>query len=104
MSIQILRERCTGCGQCAAICPGGLFVLDAQGKATLPRPQDCWGCASCVKDCPAQALRLYLAEDIGGRGGMLHVRREGKLLHWIAELPNGETKIITVNRAESNHY
>jgi hypothetical protein len=32
------------------------------------------------------------------------IRRAGHLLHWIATLPDGATKTITVDAREANHY
>ena len=104
MSIEINRTLCIGCGRCAAVCPGTLIQLDAEGKAFIPRPERCWGCASCVKECPVQAIALFLGEDMGGLGGKLTVRREKTLLHWTVTKPNGESETLTVDSRNSNQY
>ncbi|MDR1796851.1 MAG: ferredoxin family protein [Clostridiales Family XIII bacterium] len=104
MSIEVDRAACTGCGRCADICPGSLLALDESGAAFIARPERCWGCASCVKECAAQAIALYLGEDIGGLGGRLTVRRDGPLLHWAVRLAGGETKVITVDGRDANRY
>jgi len=52
------------CNPCAAICPRGAIILDADDIRTLPRlaPQskdhDCAGCEKCVTICPGQAVTL----------------------------------------------
>jgi adenylylsulfate reductase subunit B len=89
------------------ICPGSLLRLK-DGAAKIRTPENCWGCASCLKACPAGAIRLYIGEDAGGRGGRLSVRREGTLLHWTVETPDGaggaRTQTVTVDSGEANHY
>ena len=104
MSIEILESECTGCGQCATVCPGSLIQLREDGKSSIPRPERCWGCASCLKECPAEAIRLYIGEDAGGLGGRMSARREGTLLHWRVERPGGTARIITTDSKESNKY
>lgn len=53
------KEKCTGCGVCADICP--LQVFRREGRATeVKRPYECWHCNACVLDCPAKAIELRL--------------------------------------------
>lgn len=103
MSIEIIADRCIGCGQCVQICPGSLFDISGN-KAAMKYPQNCWGCASCIKECAAGALRLYLGRDMGGLGGTLSVTRDGPLLHWAVERPDGSRHTITVDSRNSNQY
>lgn len=103
MSIEITREKCIGCGQCASVCPGSLIRISG-GKAFIPRPESCWGCTSCLKECPTQAIALYLAEDVGGLGGRLTVRSENRLLHWMVKMPDGEKVTITLDSRNANKY
>lgn len=104
MSIAIDAAKCTGCGQCVEICPGSLIEADAQGKAYIRYPRDCWGCASCIKACAAQAIGLYLGADIGGMGGRMHVVRNGAFLDWTVTKADGEQKTIRIDRTQSNQY
>lgn len=104
MSIEIWAEQCIGCGKCLEICPGSLIKRDELGKAWMKYPQNCWGCASCLKECPVGAIRLYLGRDMGGLGGKLSIRREGTLLHWTVEMPEGSSRTITVNSKNANQY
>jgi MinD superfamily P-loop ATPase len=49
--------RCTGCGDCVAVCP--TRCLEMAGRVPwLPRPLDCVSCAACELVCPADAIRL----------------------------------------------
>ncbi len=104
MSIRIDRDKCIGCGRCGIVCPGTLIHTDADGKAYMKYPKDCWGCTSCLKECPAAAIRFYLGADIGGRGSALHTEKQGDILRWIIEHPDGSVTVIPVNQKESNQY
>jgi formate hydrogenlyase subunit 6/NADH:ubiquinone oxidoreductase subunit I len=49
--------RCTGCGECVAVCPTD--CLEMKGPLPwLPRPADCISCTLCVLICPADALEM----------------------------------------------
>lgn len=53
------KEKCTGCGLCADICP--LQVFRHKAKSTeVRRPYECWHCNACVLDCPVKAIELRL--------------------------------------------
>jgi formate hydrogenlyase subunit 6/NADH:ubiquinone oxidoreductase subunit I len=63
------ESRCTGCGDCVAVCPTGCLEM-AGPLPWLPRPLDCVSCGVCVAVCPAEALTLSPADDPGSpRGG-----------------------------------
>lgn len=49
--------RCTGCGECVAVCPTACLAL-AHALPWLPRPRDCVSCGACEAVCPADAVRL----------------------------------------------
>ncbi|MBR1781715.1 MAG: ferredoxin family protein [Oscillospiraceae bacterium] len=104
MSIRIDREACVGCGLCREVCPGNLIRADAQGRAYLKRPEECWGCASCLKECAHGAIYYYLGADIGGRGGLMQVRSAGDLTHWVITRPGEPPVTITVDRRSANKY
>jgi ferredoxin len=49
--------RCTGCGDCVAVCPTACLEM-AGCLPWLPRPSDCVHCALCVLVCPTEAVQL----------------------------------------------
>ena len=51
-----LRERCTACGLCAAVCPKDVHVV--QGGRHALRWDQCTACGACVEACPHQALAI----------------------------------------------
>ena len=53
--IKIDREKCNGCGACAAAChEGAIEMID--GKATLTREHYCDGLGDCLPTCPTNAI------------------------------------------------
>lgn len=54
MVVKVDREKCIGCGTCAAICPEG-FELDDEGKAKVKNSK-----AKCIDEaissCPVEAI------------------------------------------------
>jgi len=49
--------RCTGCGDCVAVCPADCLAM-AGPRPWLPRPADCVACSACELVCPADAIAL----------------------------------------------
>jgi len=54
------QEKCTGCGQCVAICPEKAIQI-IKGKSTTDRKK-CQGCGQCVQICPNDARSLIGTE------------------------------------------
>jgi adenylylsulfate reductase subunit B len=104
MSIAIDKQKCIGCGKCRNVCPGSLIKLDSDNRAYIKYPKDCWGCTSCIKECHKYAISFYLGADIGGMGSLVHTEKNGDILSWIIDKPEGETIKIDINQKESNKY
>lgn len=59
--IKIDREKCNGCGACAAAChEGAIEMID--GKATLTREDYCDGLGDCLPACPVDAISFEVRE------------------------------------------
>ena len=96
MTIKINHDLCNGCpgrkeGCCERICPGNL-IERKQGKAVITNKSDCWDCAACVKTCSMNAIKIYLPEEIGGRGGNLLAQVKGDEIIWIIKNNSGKYK------------
>ena len=55
--IRIDREKCNGCGACAAACHEGAIEM-VEGKAMLTREDYCDGLGDCLPACPVDAIRF----------------------------------------------
>lgn len=104
MGIIINKNKCTGCKQCVNICPGNIIRTDEAGKAYLKRPSDCWNCMSCVKECPSEAITLILPPEMGGKGGILSVKRKENITEWTINKADGSKVVLVTNTEEANNY
>ncbi len=59
--IEIDREKCNGCGACAAACHEGAIAM-ADGKAKLMREDYCDGLGDCLPTCPTGAITFVERE------------------------------------------
>ena len=61
--IEIDKEKCNGCGACAAAChEGAIGMID--GIATLLRDDYCDGLGDCLPTCPTGAIRFVEREAL----------------------------------------
>ena len=51
--IEVIKERCVGCGACEQACAFGAIHVEG-GAAVLG--EDCTGCGACAQVCPAEAI------------------------------------------------
>ena len=99
MGLVIDREKCIGCGACAAACPFGALSLDAKGKAHAN--EACTACGSCVEACPVGALRIEAAEKKAGginldewRGVWVYAEQREGALHGVSFELLGEGRVL----------
>jgi len=50
-------QRCVGCGDCARVCPHGVFRAGGRPVAVV-RPDACMECGACVTNCRGGALAV----------------------------------------------
>jgi NTE family protein len=71
MQVRVARERCTGCGVCAALGPPGMFRMDAEGKAVVAHGLVEWSPldGGYLRQCPTLAIMARPAGERTSRGG-----------------------------------
>ena len=75
LTLELDRERCTGCGMCATVCPHGVFDV-AGGRAEIMDRDACMECGACAANCPAEAIRVR--PGVGCATGILYARLRSK--------------------------
>ena len=83
--IKIDKERCNGCGACAAACHEGAIEM-VDGKAKLTREDYCDGLGDCLPACPADAISFEEREAPAYDEQAAQAAKEKKLT---AKLPCG---------------
>jgi NTE family protein len=58
VTVRVQPERCIGCGACLVQAPAGMFVLGANGKAVVTRPDQEWSPidGEFIRHCPTYAI------------------------------------------------
>jgi ferredoxin len=57
---------CTGCGNCAALCPFKAIDAGRGAPGAAIRERDCWGCGVCRAACAPAAISLHPREGAPG--------------------------------------
>lgn len=58
------KNRCTGCGMCVKVCPGGVLSMGEDGRVQIEDFQEfgwsgCWKCEHCLAVCPTGAISIF---------------------------------------------
>jgi len=56
--IEVDYHKCTGIGQCVAVCPSGVYEI-VNGKTTCPNIDECIQCCACQEACPVTAIKHH---------------------------------------------
>ena len=56
-TLNLLPEKCTGCGKCTEVCPHGVFGIE-NSKAMVKDKNSCMECGACSKNCPFSAITV----------------------------------------------
>ena len=57
VTLELDREKCTGCLMCIKVCPHGVFIRDEK-KVTITALDSCMECGACVMNCSYNALSV----------------------------------------------
>jgi ferredoxin len=61
--VQLDKEKCIGCGSCAAVCPGNFEISDDGKSSPLQADVEDLGCNQLAADsCPVQAISVTPSE------------------------------------------
>ncbi len=65
VSLQIVADKCVGCGVCVEKCKRDVFILDkTEKRAVVFNIAECVGCGKCVtKMCKFGAIDLIIEEN-----------------------------------------
>lgn len=83
--IKIDKEKCNGCGACAAACHEGAIEM-INGKATLTREDYCDGLGDCLPACPVDAISFEEREAPAYNENAV---RQAKMKNFGVKLPCG---------------
>jgi ferredoxin len=57
VTLQLERQKCTGCGMCLKVCPHAVFRMNG-GKVNIDQRDACMECGACAQNCPTRALTV----------------------------------------------
>ncbi len=61
--LEVIGEKCVGCGRCAKMCKRGVFAMEGR-RAVVANADACVGCGKCVqKICGFGAIDLVVANN-----------------------------------------
>ncbi len=55
--------KCSGVGECAAVCAVGVFGTDSSGRCTVVNEELCFGCMACVAQCAENGVSVEPRES-----------------------------------------
>jgi NAD-dependent dihydropyrimidine dehydrogenase PreA subunit len=57
VTLELDRDKCTGCRVCESVCPHGVLVREGK-KAHIAQLDACMECGACARNCRAEALTV----------------------------------------------
>ncbi len=57
VSLELDKDKCTGCGKCTEVCPHNVFIIE-NGLAEIIDRDRCMECGACANNCPFEAVTV----------------------------------------------
>lgn len=57
VTLEVMPEKCTGCGICVEVCPREVLALDDR-KISIVDRDACIECGACSRNCPFEAISV----------------------------------------------
>lgn len=57
VTLELDRNKCTGCGMCMEVCPHEVFMIENK-KAFISDRNACMECGACATNCPTAAVSV----------------------------------------------
>ena len=74
-TLNLMPEKCSGCGKCTEVCPHGVFTIENK-KAVIIDKNSCMECGACAKNCPMSAIAVDA--NVGCAAGIIFGWLTGK--------------------------
>jgi NAD-dependent dihydropyrimidine dehydrogenase PreA subunit len=74
-TLNIIPEKCVGCGLCVEVCPHGVFEL-RESKAIITDKDKCMECGACANNCAFGALKV--SKGVGCASAIIYSLLTGK--------------------------
>lgn len=68
VTLEFDPAKCTGCQQCALVCPHAVFVMEGN-RASLVDRDACIECGACARNCDFDAIEVRAG--VGCAGGII---------------------------------
>jgi len=56
-TLNLIPEKCSGCGKCLDVCPHGVLNLE-NNKVAIVDKNSCMECGACKMNCPMSAITV----------------------------------------------
>jgi len=74
VTLELDREKCTGCMMCIQVCPHHVFELKEK-RAALVQKNLCMECGACALNCPEEAISVR--SGVGCAAGVIYGKLRG---------------------------
>lgn len=58
LTIEVLEEKCVGCGRCISLCPTGTLKMNTETSIVYNTGNECDNLWGCIYVCPTRALDI----------------------------------------------